>query len=705
MSSLSPENIETICGLLAKAEEGSIVQAITGLHEYLLSEKLAFKLRLQCDMIGVHFNNRDGIGCSATHVGELISSIAAIGFVEKEVKAICIEVPSDRRGDQVRQFNDRLVTEAAGKLAPVSGQALRYASIVGSHTNQAFRAFKAGLEHSDSKVSVDGRLSMAKLATVDPEWHKCIEQGVEWLVISHSVTEHFPNYAGLAQAAGNTAGQVAAVEHELQLARKVNLAIQAHLAKNPGATTVAYQDVAGEILRSRPPCGSALPGIFIFVLKYGGGVKDDSYMSMTERHVRAHGAPNRSLGNDFWTGLATEVKGKEQHVSWRHWLLKLAFSGAEKFVSVSDLKRAFGRDLLGKVASAERSLADFLVLLKSLPMSPEVVATTITEIEMSMAAIILGKRKYCKHGTIDELLHEQALSFGLPSKWAPSVPSAASTPAASSKEVAGSSAAYMSRVFDVFVKELTDVLALRLYDGAGKLVNNARVIDMGFAVGMEVVRKADDAQGKILSISPDTVELQMSSGVCTVSAESFVENKWKKHTPKQEPQTLPDWWLSSPHASADFLATVVKAQVTIALQVQYDEFVKQEKSLEIFVKPSRDVQVKKPFAAQALRMPVASTRLDVRAASSKAPGGAVQLGSIKASGVDDLLDECNCEIWGPKGWEKQQLKANSSKIMLPFIRNFIRVEKGDSLILHRPELAKTETVEALVPVKKKQRTN
>ncbi|CAE7256769.1 unnamed protein product [Symbiodinium sp. CCMP2592] len=694
MSSLSPENIETICGFLTKAEEGSIVQAITGLHDYLLNEKLAFKLRVQSDMIGVHFHNRDGIGCSATHVGELISSIAAIGFVEKEVKAICIEVPSDHRGDQVRQFNERLVAEAAGKLAPVSGQALRYASIVGSHTNQTFRAFKAGLEHSDPKVTVDGRLSMPKLATVDPEWHRCIEQGVEWLVISHSVTEHFPNYAALAQAAGNTAGQVAAVEHELQLARKVNLAIHAHLAKNPGATTVAYQDVAGEILRSRPPCGSALPGIFIFVLKYGGGVKEDSYMSITERYVRAHGAPNRGLGNDFWTGLATEVKGKEQHVSWRHWLLKLAFSGAEKFVSGSDLKRAFGRDLLGKVASAERSLADFLLLLKSMPMSPELVATTVTEIEMSMAAIILGKRKYCKHGSIDELLHERALSFGLPSKWAPSVPSAASSPAASSKEVAGSSAAYMSRG------------ALRLYDGAGNLVNNARVIDMGFAVGMDVVRKADDAQEKIISISPDTVELEMSSGVHTVSAQSFVDNKWKKHTPKQ---------------------------VFIAMQGQYHDFVKHEKSFQILVKPSRDVQALKAFAHGTLRLPVASTRLDVRAASSKAAGGAVQLGCIKGFGSEDMIlyvmpvvqlpkdgsggflnpswvmrvsterDECNCELAGPKGSEKQSLKPGSSKFLLPYVRNFIRIDKGESLVLHRPELAKAETVETLVL--KKQRTS
>ena len=276
--------------------------------------------------------------------------------------------------------------------------------------------------------------------------------------------------------------------------------------------------------------------------------------------------------------------------------------------------------------------------------------------------------------------------------------------------------------------------ALRLYDGAGNIINDARVTDMGFSVGMEVVRKADDAQGKIISISPNTVELQMSSGVHTVSAESFIENKWKQHTPKQDPKALSEWWLSSPHVSLDFVAATVKARITISMQGQYDDFVKHEKSLEIFAKPSKDVQVKKTFAANTLRLPIASPRLEVRPASSKVTGGAVQLGSIQVSGSEDLVvhlvptvqfprdgsggfvnptwvmrvstqrDDCNCEISGPKGWEKQYFKGSNSKILLPFVRNFDRVEKGDSLILHRPELAKTEAVETLVPVKK-QRTS
>ena len=107
---------------------------------------------------------------------ELISSIAAIGFVEAELKAICIEVPGDSRGDHVRHFNTELIAEAQGRLAPVDPKVLKFASIVGSHSNQAFRAFKAGLRHEDQKVTVDGCLSMAKLAAVDPAWHACIDQ-------------------------------------------------------------------------------------------------------------------------------------------------------------------------------------------------------------------------------------------------------------------------------------------------------------------------------------------------------------------------------------------------------------------------------------------------------------------------------------------------------------------------------------------------
>ena len=107
------------------------------------------------------------------------------------------------------------------KLAPAPDN-LRYASIVGSHTNQAFRAFWCGIAHSDPKLTV-----------LDSAWATSIRDGVPWLVVSHHIAQQFPDYPGLAQAAGNASGQIASVENELQLARKVSTAIADVVKQKP----------------------------------------------------------------------------------------------------------------------------------------------------------------------------------------------------------------------------------------------------------------------------------------------------------------------------------------------------------------------------------------------------------------------------------------------------------------------------------------
>ena len=89
---------------------------------------------------------------------------------------------------------------------------------------------------------------------------------MDWMVVSHHVVDAFPGYVGLAHAAE----QIASAEGELQPARKVNQAITEFMAQG-GKDTVAYADVSGAILRSKPPSASSLPGIFTFVLRYQGG--------------------------------------------------------------------------------------------------------------------------------------------------------------------------------------------------------------------------------------------------------------------------------------------------------------------------------------------------------------------------------------------------------------------------------------------------
>ena len=150
MTTLAPHHRAEISKFLQRAKDGMLVQSIEGLHSYVLSHHLAWRQVLTCDLVAVRPANRDGVGCSSTHVHELISNIAAIGYVAFELRAVCLEIP--------------LATHKSELSTTPAPDNLRYASVVSSRANQAFRAFWCGVARSDSKLTVDGALSLDKLA-------------------------------------------------------------------------------------------------------------------------------------------------------------------------------------------------------------------------------------------------------------------------------------------------------------------------------------------------------------------------------------------------------------------------------------------------------------------------------------------------------------------------------------------------------------
>ena len=416
-----------IAGFLQAAESGKLVQSIDALHGFLLQQNLAWRQTIHCDHVGVHSQNRDGLGCSSSHVHELIKSITSIGYSGGEARGICIEIPHGPDGDEIREFNERLVNDAGGRLAPVTS--LRYASVVGSHANQAARCIVHKVTHDDERLTVDGRLSLEKLESVDMAWAKSIREGITWLVVSYEVAREFPQYCLLAQAAGNASGQIAAVEHELQLAKRVNVSIQAFLNRTK-KTAVTYQDVSAEILRSRSPHASALPAIFGFVLKYGGGADKDSFMSRTERHIRAHGNPSRALGGDMWHALSQDCKGSEQHVCWRHMLIKFGLCGPEKCLTLTDCKRSLtAKDILRGVSQAESLFVDVQKLLQGV--DSEASEGKLGALEVELAAIVLQKKKIAEHESLTDACQACISHFGIPSPWTASASSSAPTPSLS----------------------------------------------------------------------------------------------------------------------------------------------------------------------------------------------------------------------------------------------------------------------------------
>ena len=60
---------------LKAAEGGKLVQSIDSWHQFLLQQGLAFKQVIHCHHIGVHEQNRDGLGGSSSHVHELLTTV------------------------------------------------------------------------------------------------------------------------------------------------------------------------------------------------------------------------------------------------------------------------------------------------------------------------------------------------------------------------------------------------------------------------------------------------------------------------------------------------------------------------------------------------------------------------------------------------------------------------------------------------------
>ncbi|CAE7368193.1 unnamed protein product [Symbiodinium sp. CCMP2456] len=420
-------------------------------------------------------------------------------------------------------------------------------------------------------------------------------------------------------------------------------------------------------------------------------------MSKTERYVRASGFPNRALGGDIWLALSQDCKGPEQHVPWRHMCIKLGLCGPEKAITLTDIKRSLSaKEVLNNVGKAETVLVEVQRLLQGI----ENLESVLGDFEVELAAVVLQKKKIAKHDSIEDAATTWLEKFGISSPWAATAPTK----------------------------------SLRVYDDTGKLVSNSRVVDLGFKAGNEVIRKADDMKGTIMEITADKVRLKLTDGKeYEASSQSFVDNKWKMYVPKAEPVLFKEWTKFSPLRSEDFSIAVVKGIVFQSMHEQYETL--KVDDLDVFLKPSKNVQVKKSYNINILKLPIATAKVTI---AETVPAGAVQL-AVLAVGTSQKgthrismqahfqapktessqqgfinpvwlmksttdRDEANMELhWTSKSASNQKLTCKSASMILPIVRNFVKLEAGDDLVLWRPDTGKTDVIEALEPVTKKAR--
>lgn len=162
--------------LIQKAEKGSLAGATRSLCSFLKSNELAWVQRLHPNQVGVHPQNRDGSGLSASHVQSLVAEFWELGYDPSLTRNICLELPPG--SNAVQEFNASLARGSEGKLPLPS--TVRYASVSGSHTNQCMLSWYHGMPHNDERLTNGNRLSLEKLRFHDPVYYEHATQGMEW---------------------------------------------------------------------------------------------------------------------------------------------------------------------------------------------------------------------------------------------------------------------------------------------------------------------------------------------------------------------------------------------------------------------------------------------------------------------------------------------------------------------------------------------
>ena len=215
-------NAERIKAVEVLCDEGA-----TGIRQgadQLEVELLAMCL-MQTDVIvnpqdvGFSDLNRDGIVGSGVDAMDLITCITDAGCSLEEMKNTTME--EEEPG--CTKFQDLNAEMALNNphMAPVTPGSIRFGSLAGGHTYQGFRAFHAGLEHPDERVTNGGCLSLQAVEAKDSVYASAIRFGIKCKVIKWQARKWFPRALQIISMARNMGKKAQAGEPDIQILRRM----------------------------------------------------------------------------------------------------------------------------------------------------------------------------------------------------------------------------------------------------------------------------------------------------------------------------------------------------------------------------------------------------------------------------------------------------------------------------------------------------
>ena len=173
-------------------------------------------IRVPPEQIGMHPKNRDGAGPSGERCSQLLRDILHMGYDPPEANAGGVLVQEHPTIPYILPFNKKY-TDGDDSLADVVEASLKYGSLAHGHLAQVFRNIHFAIA-SDVDMLLDerGRLSVARLRSVDPAWADDVVSGCRWEILSHQLDVEEPEGATIIQSAMNAKNSMFLIQHEMQ---------------------------------------------------------------------------------------------------------------------------------------------------------------------------------------------------------------------------------------------------------------------------------------------------------------------------------------------------------------------------------------------------------------------------------------------------------------------------------------------------------
>ena len=200
-------------------------------------------VRLLISQVGFHPANREGQPPSSARCCSLLQEILDIGFDVGEANAGGVVVEAGSTQATLEQFNTE-ACEGDERLAPVVMGSIRYGALSHNHLNQILKNIAAAAAADIPQVCDGaGKLSLAKLRSVDAAFANAVDCGLTWEVLSESIMREEPHAVDVIQSALNAKNGTFLLVHEMQAISK--------LSAVTSALTVVGQQVAWQSVRDR----------------------------------------------------------------------------------------------------------------------------------------------------------------------------------------------------------------------------------------------------------------------------------------------------------------------------------------------------------------------------------------------------------------------------------------------------------------------